>query len=76
MESLALAGETVLAAVSKGSAGGEAWVLSAADGKRMGTCKLPAAPAFDGLAVAAPSTGSGKAYLALQDGSVVCLGKE
>jgi outer membrane protein assembly factor BamB len=76
VESLALAAETVLAAVSKGSDEGEAWVLSAADGKRLGTCKLPGAPAFDGLAVGAPSGSSGRAYLALQDGSVVCLRKK
>jgi outer membrane protein assembly factor BamB len=70
VESLAVAGETVLAAVSfKGRAApGELWVLSRADGSKLGTCRLPAGPAFDGLTVA-----GNKAYVALQDGAVACL---
>jgi outer membrane protein assembly factor BamB len=64
----------VLAAVSYNSpdrAGGELWVLSAKDGKKLSTHKLPAAPAFDGVAVA-----GGRIYVALQDGTVTCLGAE
>ncbi len=48
--------------------GGELWVLSASDGEKLATYQLPAAPAYDGLAIAGK-----KAYVSLQDGSVVCL---
>jgi len=62
----------VLAAVSRqepGGTRGELWVLSAKDGSRLATHKLPAAPAFDGVSVA-----GGKVYVVLQDGTVMCLG--
>ncbi|MCY3023508.1 MAG: PQQ-binding-like beta-propeller repeat protein [Planctomycetota bacterium] len=61
----------VLAALSRGgpdAAGGELWVLSARDGTKLGTHGLPAAPAFEGLAVA-----GGKVCVVLQDGTIVCL---
>ena len=73
LEALAVAGELAVAAISSGpdSPGGELWVLSAKGGDRLATHKLPAAPAFDGVAI----TG-GKVYLALQDGTVMCLGRK
>jgi len=73
VEALVLAGNAALAAVSSGpdADGGELRVLSVKDGARLATHKLLAAPAFDGLAIA-----GGKVYLTLQDGTIVCLGKE
>ena len=65
-------GDRILAAVSnsKGSveAGGELWILSADTGARIETCPLPAAPAYDGLAVV-----DGRIIVTLQDASVLCL---
>ena len=64
----------VLAAISSNNPeqpGGELWILSAVDGKKVATHSLPAAPAYDGLALA-----HRKVYVTLQDGSVVCLGED
>jgi hypothetical protein len=71
VEALALAGDVVLAAVSRAGpqAGGELWLLAGKDGARLATHKLPAAPAFDAVAIA-----NGEVYVALQDGAVLCLG--
>jgi outer membrane protein assembly factor BamB len=71
VEALALAGDVALAAISNGPTvgGGELRLMSAKDGTALATHKLPAAPAFDGIAIA-----SGKVYVALQDGRVMCLG--
>jgi len=71
IEALALAGEAALAALSVPAPepGGEVWLLSAADGVKAATRKLPAPPVLDGLAAA-----NGKAFLALMDGTVMCLG--
>ena len=63
-----------LAAVSDkspGTPGGELWVLSVPDGSRQATHQLPAAPAFDGLAIAKE-----KVFITLQDGTVMCLGRK
>jgi hypothetical protein len=51
--------------------GGELWVLSAADGKKLHSLKLPAPPVFDGMAAA-----GGRLYLSTQDGYVRCFGKK
>jgi outer membrane protein assembly factor BamB len=51
--------------------GGELWVLSAADGKKLHTLKLAAPPVFDGMAAA-----GGKLYLSTQDGKLRCFGKK
>ncbi len=73
VEALVLADDVGLAAVSSGPAapGGELWALSPKDGSRLATHPLPAAPAFDGLAIAKE-----KVFLTLQDGTVMCLGRK
>jgi len=53
-----------------GKLGGVLWAASAADGKKLAERKLPAAPAWDGLAAA-----GGRLVVALADGSVLCLGE-
>ncbi len=69
VESLAASGETILAAVSlDGSLAGELWVISGKDGAKLCTPGLPAAPVFEGLAVA-----HGRAFISLQNGALVCL---
>ena len=45
-------------------------VLSLADGKRIATFDLDAAPTYDGVAVA-----GGCIYVSLQDGAILCFGK-
>ncbi|MEI8241678.1 MAG: hypothetical protein WCI17_00275 [bacterium] len=61
-------GAVVLAACSlPGSPGGYLFALSARDGSLLSRLELPAAPAFDGLAVA-----KGKVFISLQDGTVMC----
>jgi outer membrane protein assembly factor BamB len=53
-----------------GRAPGQVWVLSATDGKELGSrVDLAAQPVFDGMAAA-----GGKLLLSLTDGTVVCLG--
>ncbi len=57
---------------SKGKAEGSyLWIKSTADGKtRQKEIKLNVPPSYDGMAVA-----GGRVYLALQDGSLMCLGR-
>ncbi len=43
-------------------------VFSAADGKQLSSCKLPAPPAFDGMIAAA-----GRLYITTKDGKVICM---
>ena len=62
------AGGAVVAAVSRGKTG-SVLVLAAGDGARVAAQELPAAPAFEGLALA-----HGKVFVTLQDGTVMCLG--
>jgi len=71
LDAVAIAGGTVVAAVSDGpnAAAGELRLLSSKDGSVLATHRLPAAPAFDGVSVA-----GGKVYVALQDGSIMCFG--
>jgi len=52
----------------EGRLGGVLWAVSPTDGKKLAEYKLPAAPAWDGMAAA-----RGKLYLSLKDGSVICL---
>ena len=52
----------------QGSQGGVLWALSREDGARLAEYELPAGPVFDGMAAA-----YGRLYVALADGSVVCL---
>ena len=64
--------DLIIAAVanSKGSIerGGEIWILSAETGEKIRSYPLPAAPAFDGLAIV-----NGRILVTLQDTTVVCL---
>ena len=67
-----LAGENVIVAAmpdADDATRGEVWVHSAADGRRLSTIALPAAPRFDALA-AVP----GSLFVGTQDGRVLCLG--
>lgn len=52
----------------QGSQGGILWALSREDGTRMAEYDLPTTPVFDGMAAA-----YGRLYVALTDGSVLCL---
>lgn len=64
-------GGMVLATISskeQNGTNGELWLLSARDGSILARHTLPAAPAFEGLAVA-----NGEVYVTLQDGTVMCL---
>ncbi len=51
--------------------GGELWVLSAADGKKLRALDIGAEPVFDGLAAA-----GGRLYLSCLDGKLRCFGKK
>jgi outer membrane protein assembly factor BamB len=53
----------------QGAKGSALWALSAETGEKLSECPLPSAPIYDGMAAA-----YGKLYVALADGSVVCLG--
>ena len=53
----------------QGAKGSALWALSAETGEKLSECALPSAPIYDGMAAA-----YGKLYVALADGSVVCLG--
>jgi hypothetical protein len=44
------------------------WAVSAADGKKLAACELPAAPVLDGI-----SATSGRLLISCVDGSVRCL---
>jgi hypothetical protein len=46
------------------------WVVSMEDGKKLAEHRLDAPPAYDGLAVAGQ-----QAYVALEDGNLICFGK-
>jgi len=58
-----------LAKAYEGGMGGVLWAVSAETGEKLAECKLDAAPAWDGMAVA-----DGRLCLSLKDGSVVCMG--
>jgi len=51
-----------------GKRGAALWVISTKDGSKLGEVKLPAAPAWDGMAAA-----GGKLYLSTTDGRAICL---
>jgi len=53
----------------QGDEGGILWALSRDNGAKLAEYNLPAAPVFDGMAAA-----YGRLYVALTDGSIVCLG--
>ena len=53
-----------------GSMGGLLWAASAVDGRKLASCKLGAAPVWDGIAVAGR-----RLYVAQKDGSVECFGE-
>jgi len=53
-----------------GKAGAVLRAVAAADGRTLAESRLPAPPVFDGMAAA-----NARLYIALMDGSVVCLGK-
>ncbi len=53
----------------QGKQGALVWVVSADAGNKLGELKIPAIPVWDGMIAA-----RGRAYLALQDGTVLCLG--
>ena len=57
-----------LAKAYEGRMGGVLWAASAETGKKLAEYKLAAAPAWDGMAAA-----SGRLYLSLQDGRVMCM---
>ncbi len=72
VESIVLAGGRLAVGVSvtaDGKRTGELLVLSAKDGAKAASVPLPAAPVYEGLAVA-----GGRVYASLEDGTVVCLG--
>ncbi len=52
----------------QGAQGGLLWALSREDGSKQSELTLSAQPVFDGMAVA-----NGRLYIALQDGSIVCM---
>lgn len=52
-----------------GKQGGLLWAVAKADGKRLAEHKLESPPVFDGMAAA-----GGRLYVAMLDGSVLCLG--
>jgi hypothetical protein len=53
----------------RGAEGSTLWAVSADTGERLAQCALPSVPIYDGMAAA-----YGRLYVALADGSVVCLG--
>ena len=55
----------------QGDGSGILWALSREDGARLAEYDLPAGPVFDGMAAA-----GGRLYVALTDGSIVCLSQE
>ncbi|UCC98989.1 MAG: PQQ-like beta-propeller repeat protein, partial [Phycisphaerales bacterium] len=57
-------------AAYNGHLGGRLLAVSAADGKQLAQYKLKAAPAWDGIAIANKNL-----YIALEDGTVQCLGQ-
>jgi outer membrane protein assembly factor BamB len=72
VESLVMAGDRILAAMAittDGKRSGELQLFSAKDGAKVGSLPLPAAPVFEGLAVAR----EGRVFASLEDGTIVCL---
>jgi hypothetical protein len=65
---LALAGKVMFAAGTTEDANGKLLACSIEDGRLLSEVPLPAAPTFDGMAVA-----QSRLYLTLADGSVLCL---
>ena len=57
-------------AAFEGRRGGRLWLVSAADGSRIAAYELASPPVFDGLIAAC-----GNLYAALENGTVMCLGK-
>jgi len=55
-------------AALEGKKGGALWTVAAADGKKLGACKLDSIPVFDGMAAA-----SGRLFLSQVDGRVICM---
>ena len=53
-----------------GKDGAALWLVSAADGRTLARYKLDSPPVFDGMIAA-----RGRAFLSLQDGSLVCFGR-
>jgi outer membrane protein assembly factor BamB len=81
VQAVVVAGDKVLAGIADnpvnpkgdsppGLQKGELWVIST-DGNKLAAHPLPAAPAYDGIAIA-----NGKVYVSLTDGSVACLAKK
>ncbi|NLF39016.1 PQQ-binding-like beta-propeller repeat protein, partial [bacterium] len=67
---LVVAGDTVTVAVrNPDNASGNLLFFSSETGKQAGSCPLPGAPRFDGVAIA-----DGRIYASLGDGRVTCLG--
>lgn len=72
-QAVCLAGDKILAGLTDNAPEnpkGELWILST-DGKKLTAIPLPAAPAYDGIAVA-----NGRVYVTLTDATVMCLGKK
>jgi outer membrane protein assembly factor BamB len=61
----------VLAVQLDGKPGGELWLLSKADGRRLATIQIDGVPRWDGLAVT-----DGKLFVATAEGRVLCFGAE
>ncbi|MBT7162857.1 MAG: PQQ-binding-like beta-propeller repeat protein, partial [Victivallales bacterium] len=61
-------GGTISTAAAKGKTGAALFAVSPADGEVLAEMSLPAAPAWDGMAVA-----NGNLYLTLLNGDVICL---
>ena len=69
----AIRNEATVEALEKwqGKKGGRLWCLATKDGKKVSQLQLPSPPVYEGMAAAYENI-----YLALQDGSVLCLGEE
>ncbi|GMV80898.1 MAG: hypothetical protein AMXMBFR7_20820 [Planctomycetota bacterium] len=63
------ADRAVVAGIVPGEAGGHAWVIALKDGKVLSDLALPAAPIYDGLALA-----GGRIFVALENGELAALG--
>jgi len=71
VRAMVLAGKTIFAAGPARDGSALLLALSATDGAELARCTLDAAPVFDGLAAA-----SGRLFLSLLNGQVVCFGGE
>ncbi len=69
----AIRNETTVEALEKwqGKRGGNLWCLATPNGKKVSELRLPSPTVYEGMAVA-----YGKLYVALKDGSVLCLDEE